>query len=88
MPKGGRAAEQTFGAEVFVQIGPVDAIPGAGDSPFLALLFGGVQQLWIPGKRHGDSAPILQGHGQRVAEKVTFATRSSALNAKIPIPLL
>jgi len=33
----GRAAEQAFGAEVFVEVGPVEAVASAGNFPVLAL---------------------------------------------------
>jgi hypothetical protein len=38
-----RAAQQAFGAEVFVEVGPVDAVASAGNRPVFALRGGGIE---------------------------------------------
>jgi len=61
-----RAAQQAFGAEVFIYVGPVDPISAAGDLPMGTLRDRGVQEARIPPERHRDRAPVHQTHGQRI----------------------
>jgi hypothetical protein len=65
-PWGGRAAEQSFGAQVFVDVRRVNAVPAAGDTPVLPLGRGFIQQTWMPGERDRDRPPIPQRDSQRV----------------------
>ena len=54
------AAQEAFGAKVFVEIGPVDAEASARDFPIAALSGSGVEQAWIPHQWHADHAAIPQ----------------------------
>jgi hypothetical protein len=55
-----RSAQQAFGADVFVDVWPMDAISAAGNFPISALLSGSMEQPWIPCERDRNPAPILQ----------------------------
>ena len=68
-PGSGRSPQQTFGADVFVDVGPMDAIAAAGNLPVAALLGGGMEQPGIPRKRDRDGAAVLQAYAQRVRIK-------------------
>jgi hypothetical protein len=61
-----RAAQQSFGAQVFVQVGPVNPISSASNLPIPALRRCGVKQARIPYQRHCDDAPIPQTHAERI----------------------
>jgi hypothetical protein len=61
-----RAAQQAFGAEVFVEAGPVEAVASTGDLPIFALGGSGVEQAGIPHERHADNAAVAQGDAQGV----------------------
>src|SRR5271165_2616303 len=65
----GRATQQAFGAEVFVEVGPVKAIASARNLPVLALGGRGVEQARIPGERHSDNSAVAQGYAQRVGSE-------------------
>jgi hypothetical protein len=44
----GRIAKQSLSTQIFVEIGPVEAIAAASDLPIIALRGRGVQQARIP----------------------------------------
>jgi len=60
------ATQEAFGAEVFVEVGPVDTESSAGDFPVAALFRGSVEQARIPDQRHADHPTITQGDSQSV----------------------
>jgi len=62
----GGAAQESFGAEVFVDIRPMDAVPTAARSPVRPLLGRGVQQSGIPCQRNRDRAPVDEIDAQRI----------------------
>src|ERR1700676_727720 len=62
----GRASQQSFGAQILVDVGPMDSVAAAGNFPVLALRGCGVEQPWIPDERHGDDAAVAQAHADRV----------------------
>src|SRR5271170_3437365 len=62
----GRATKQAFSTQVFVDIGPVDAVAPARNLPVLALGGRSIEQVRVPDERHGDHAAIAQGNAERV----------------------
>ena len=52
------AAEEAFGGEVFVEVGPMDAVAGAGDLPVGSLGGRGVEESGVPGQGDGDAAAV------------------------------
>ena len=62
----GRTPQQSFSAEVFVQIGPVNAVASARDFPIVALGGRGGQQAREPNKGHGDNPAVAQGYAPRL----------------------
>src|SRR5260370_26075445 len=64
-----RPSQEAFGAQIFIQIRPVDAVSPARNFPIAKLFLRGVQKPWIPGKRHTDGPSILQLNAERVGSK-------------------
>lgn len=62
----GRAAQQAVGAQIFVDLRPVDAVAAAGGLPLGALFRRGGEEAWIPGERDGDGAAVHQIDDQAV----------------------
>ena len=52
-----RAAQQAFGAEVFVEVRPVDAVASTGNLPVFALRGCGIEQPRIPYHRQRARRP-------------------------------
>src|SRR5271165_345629 len=48
---GGRSPQQTLGADVFVNVRPMDAVAAPGNLPVAPLLGGGMEQPGIPRER-------------------------------------
>jgi hypothetical protein len=71
--RGGGTAEEAFGAEVFVNIGPVDPETATSDLPILSLFTGRMQQLGVPGQGYGDSAAVGEEHNEVVFGKLYVA---------------
>jgi hypothetical protein len=65
----GRAAQESLGADVFVNFWPVDTVAASGNLPITALIGGGVEQPWVPRERDGDGTTVLQPNAQRVLIK-------------------
>src|SRR5271166_1790718 len=61
-----RSSKQSLGADVLVDLRPVNAVAASGNLPIAALLGGSLEQPWIPGERDRDGAAVLQAHAQRV----------------------
>src|SRR6266851_10285998 len=61
---GGGAPQQALGAQILVDVRPVNAIAPTGHFPALALFGGCRQKPWIPSERHGYAAAIHQVNGQ------------------------
>lgn len=68
--RGGRPAQQSFGAEMFVNRRPLNSVAAAADAPTETLRFGRLQQSWIPCERDTNAATIHQIDGQRVARQL------------------
>ena len=66
----------------------MNSISGAGNFPIFALLFRRVQQLGYQVSGTEIVRPSIKETDNESGENATFATRSSALNAKMPIPFL
>src|SRR5580658_220777 len=65
-PRRGRASQQSFGAQILVDVGPMNSVTAAGNFPVVALRGCGVEQPRIPDKRHGDDASVAQAHADGV----------------------
>src|SRR5664280_158035 len=61
-----RSTQQALGADVLVDVWPMDAVSAAGNFPIAALLGSALEQPWIPCQRDRDRAAILQADAQRV----------------------
>lgn len=81
-------AQQSFGAQVFVEVRPVDAIAAAAGLPDCPLFGGRVEEAGIPGEGHRDGAAIHQVDAEAGIVARTSATRSSAILAEIFMPCL
>ena len=79
------AAQQTFRAQVFVNVGPMDAVAGAGDLPARQLLGRGIGKTRIPRERHGYGAPVHEIDTDRISIDSHVL---DTLIAKIPMPSL
>jgi hypothetical protein len=63
----GRLPEQdVLGADVFIEIGPMNTLALTDQTPIVALLRLAVQQPWVPSQRNGDRSPVNQVNHQRV----------------------
>src|ERR1035438_9967348 len=60
-----RSTQQALGADVLVDVWPMDAVSAAGNFPIAALLGSALEQPWIPCQRDRDRAAILQADAQR-----------------------
>jgi hypothetical protein len=60
-----RPTQESFSAQIFIEIGPVDAITGAADLPIPALLRGSIEKPRVPSQGNDDCPPIeeVDGHG-------------------------
>ncbi len=65
-----RASQQSLGAQIFVDIWPMDTVAAAGNLPVVALRCAGIEQPRIPDERHGDDAAIAQAHADGVVGKL------------------
>src|SRR5208337_680235 len=63
---GGRSAQQALGANVLVDVGPMNTISATGELPVAALFGGGMEQPWIPSEGDRDRPAILQANAKRV----------------------
>jgi hypothetical protein len=52
------SAEESFYAEIFINVRPVNAKAGAGKLPVSALFRAGMEQTRIPCQRNDDSATV------------------------------
>src|SRR5260370_41750054 len=69
MTWGRSSAQQSFRAQIFIQVRPMNAVSAAGNLPIPKLLRRGVEKSRIPGQGHRDGASILQGNAERVIRK-------------------
>jgi hypothetical protein len=65
-----RTAQQAFGTQVFIEIGPMEAVAAAGDFPPVTLLWGSVQEPRIPSQRNNDGSAVHEIDGQTVRRAV------------------
>lgn len=54
------AGQESFNANVLVEVGPFDGVPVAEQTPVLSLGFGAVKQTWIPRPRHAQAPAVGQ----------------------------
>jgi len=76
---GRNPVEQAIRAQIFVNLGPMDAMAVANELPIRPLGWGRVRESPRPRERHADDAPIgeMSGDGLAVDDYVT----DSILNA-------
>jgi hypothetical protein len=60
------AQQEADDADVLIEIGPVDALTLANESPACTLIRRGLEKPGVPGKRDGDRAPIQQLHAEDI----------------------
>ena len=58
--------QQAFGAEVFIDVGPMDAVSTAGDFPVRALLRRCFGQPGIPRQGHGNTTAVHETDRQHI----------------------
>lgn len=63
---GTSSSEKTLDTDVFVQIGPVNALAFADQPPVSPVGVATMCKPWIPRQRNGDGAPIDELNHQRV----------------------
>src|SRR5215207_3411874 len=63
---GGDSAEQTSGAEVLVDLGPVDAFAVSNEPPIAPRSSGGVEQAWVPDQGHREGAAVRESDDELV----------------------
>src|SRR5271157_475227 len=64
--RGGRTPEEPLGAEILIDVRPMDAVAATRDAPVLPLGRGGVEQARIPGQRDRDGPPVPQGDAEGI----------------------
>jgi hypothetical protein len=64
--RGCSASEQSFAAEMFVNIGPINSITGGAAPPVAPLRWRRTKESRKPSKRYGYSSPVLQVDRQQV----------------------
>src|SRR4051812_11159335 len=57
---------QTFDGDVLVELGPVNPLAAADESPFRTLVVRAMSEPRIPRQRHGNRAAVAQVDGQSV----------------------
>jgi hypothetical protein len=75
-------SEKTFRAEVFVNVGPVDPIPGPDDLPVHPLGRGCLQEPRIPHEWNRDRAAVSQVHAQGVVREMNAPDRLARLKLR------
>src|SRR5438093_6457383 len=78
----GSATQQSFSAEVLINIRPVNAVPGSTDFPICTLLWRRVQKRWVPCKRDDNRSAIHQINRQRVFSKMNVLDAFAGLNVR------
>ena len=56
--------EESFDADVLIEIGPVNALAVADESPTRALSIGAVRKPWVPCERYTDGPAVDQVDNQ------------------------
>ena len=69
---GGGAAQQSIGAQIFIDVGPVNPIAAATHPPICSLPWSSVKQPRIPGQRHDDSTPVEEVYAQHVVRAMNI----------------
>src|SRR5205814_8010500 len=64
--RSGCSAEETFGAQIFIQFGPMNSVTSAGKLPILTRRGSSLQQAWIPGQRYADDSAVFQRHHEGI----------------------
>jgi len=88
MPRCGRPSQEALSAQVFVEVGPVDAVSTPSYLPVDKLFRSSVEK---PGYQARGTLMTLPSRNVTLSEsveKLTLATLSSAFSAKMPIPSL
>ena len=59
-------SEETANADVFVQIGPVNALASANQAPVRAFRWSAMREAGIPEQRHAHGSPVDEVDHERV----------------------
>jgi len=60
------SAKKTSRTQIFVEVGPVNAVATAAKLPLLALLRRSVKKARVPGERHRDAAAVREASSEGV----------------------
>src|SRR5437868_14466494 len=71
--RGGCTPEEPLGAEILIDVRPMDAVAATRDAPVPALGRGGVEQARIPSQRDCDGPPVSQGDAEDVLGELHVA---------------
>ncbi len=82
MSGGRRTAEQAFGAQVFVNVRPVNSISSAADFPMRSLLLRRLKEPGIPRQGNYDGSAIGKVHRQRVLGDMHVAHAFSGIRVE------
>jgi hypothetical protein len=75
-----RAPQKTCHAEIFIDIGPVDALAVTKELPIRPLRWRRVEQARKPDERYADSSAIDQRHGQLILGHKNILRPRNSLN--------
>jgi hypothetical protein len=75
-----RTPQDTCNAEIFIDIGPVDALTVPEELPVRPLRGRRVEQARKPGQRHADSSAIDQRHSQLILGYQNILRPRNSLN--------
>src|SRR5437868_603457 len=64
------APQQSFSTQIFIHVGPVDAVTPAGNSPVLPLLRSGIEETRKPSQGHTDDTAVAQGHAEGILREL------------------
>jgi hypothetical protein len=88
------AGDEVLYADIFVEVGPVNTLAGADETPVAPLLGTGVQESGVPGERGGDRPAVAEVHRKGVladgsvqgVDIAVFKTRSTHSNLSAEDP--
>jgi hypothetical protein len=75
----GRPAQEAFGAQILIDLGPMDAVAAAGQLPVRALGGGGVEQARVPASGTAMVRPSIRSTASRSSSQATPATRQRSV---------
>jgi len=69
---GGLSGQETFDADVLIQVRPVNSHATPYEAPMIPVLTSAVEQPWVPGKRYHHGSTIHEVNGQRIIRHLDF----------------